>query len=165
PAASGPLYPEQEGSAPAPKLEPLPVERAEAAPPVFPPTLGPSGDEDDFTRQLFGGMGFEPVPSQPVTPPAKPNLAEREVQGFIQQLGDACRMVKSGVGGAKTGLKCHLEVRRPDQTWVPVLTYEIYEDVSLRNKFPLDGRRKTIRIDLPPQAVQELADNDLTTNW
>ncbi len=164
--APNPFYEEPAAQQPARQPEPPRPEPLEPASPVYPTNFGPSGDESDFTRQLLGGMGFDPAPSIPPVVPAKPSVSEREIQGFIQQLGDACRMVKFDAGaGTKSGLKAHLEVRRSDDTWIPILTYEIYDDVSLRHEFTLDGKRRTIRIDLPPQAVQELAENDLTTNW
>ncbi|HEY9867799.1 MAG TPA: hypothetical protein V6D08_01210, partial [Candidatus Obscuribacterales bacterium] len=149
--------------------QPSTVQPIEPAKPAAEPAQFES-TADDLTRQLLGGMGFEPVPTvSPAVPPdapRRPGLEEREVQGLIQQLSEACRLVKSaGSGGLDAGQKSRLEVKRTDDSWVPIVTYEIYDDVSLRHEFTLDGKRKTIRIDLPPQAVQELAENDLTTNW
>jgi LysM repeat protein len=172
PAASTPTRREPGGlNAGLFSAEPHPstVQPIEPAKPASEPAQFESA-ADDLTRQLLGGMGFEPVPtlSQAVPPEAakRSGLEEREVQGLIQQLSEACRLVKSpGSGGPEAGQKSRLEVRKTDDSWVPIVTYEIYDDVSLRHEFTLDGKRKTIRIDLPPQAVQELAENDLTTNW
>lgn len=84
----------------------------------------------------------------------------------IQQLGDSTRLVKisGGSGTLDAGFRLRLEIRWQAE-WLPVVLYEIYDDVSLRHEYLLDGKRQTKRIDLPPQSVQELAENDLTANW
>lgn len=151
------------------KPQPSVVQPIEPAKPASEPAQFESA-ADDLTRQLLGGMGLEPVPAVSQAVPSEVagrwGQEEREVKGLIQQLSEACRLVKStGSTGPDTGQKSRLEVRKTDDLWVPIVTYEIYDDVSLRHEFTLDGKRKTIRIDLPPQAVQELAENDLTTNW
>jgi hypothetical protein len=78
----------------------------------------------------------------------------------LMQLSESTRLINTEEGGNKT----RLEVQRNNR-WTPVVTYEIYDDVSLRHEFKLDGTKKTIRIDLPPSAVKELAQNDLSSNW
>jgi len=89
-----------------------------------------------------------------------------EAQTFVQQLSEACRLVKlRGAGAPWSALKSRLEVKRADETWVPVVSYEIYDDVSLRHEFTPDGEHKTMRIDLPPREAQELAVGDLVINW
>jgi hypothetical protein len=78
----------------------------------------------------------------------------------IENLRDDCRLVKCD----GQGIVCQLEVWR-DGGWEPVVSYEIYDDVSLRNEHTQDGRKRSVRIDLPPAAAKELASNDLNSNW
>lgn len=78
----------------------------------------------------------------------------------IQQLNDVCRLVMSD----GQGIIGQLEVNR-GSGWEPVVSYEVYDDVSLRNEHTQDGRKRTVRIDLPPPAARELANNDLNSNW
>lgn len=78
----------------------------------------------------------------------------------IETLRDDCRLVKCD----GLGIVCQLEVFRSGG-WEPVVSYEIYDDVSLRNEHTQDGRKRTVRIDLPPPAARELASNDLNSNW
>lgn len=78
----------------------------------------------------------------------------------MDQLNDECRIVKCD----GQGVVCQLEVSRGNG-WEPVVSYEIYDDVSMRNEFTPDGRKRSVRIDLPPQAARELAVNDLNSNW
>lgn len=78
----------------------------------------------------------------------------------IQQLNEVCRLVLSD----GQGIIGQLEVNR-GSGWEPVVSYEVYDDVSLRNEHTQDGRKRTVRIDLPPPAARELANNDLNSNW
>ncbi len=78
----------------------------------------------------------------------------------IEPLRDDCRLVKCD----GLGIVCQLEVFRAGG-WEAVVSYEIYDDVSLRNEHTQDGRKRTVRIDLPPPAARELASNDLNSNW
>jgi len=78
----------------------------------------------------------------------------------IEQLNDVCRLVI----GEGQGIIGQLEVNRGNG-WEPVVSYEVYDDVSLRNEHTQDGRKRTVRIDLPPTAARELANNDLRSNW
>jgi len=49
--------------------------------------------------------------------------------------------------------------------WVPILSYEINENTSVRHEFASDGKQRTMPIDLPAAAAQELIHNDLQSNW
>lgn len=91
-------------------------------------------------------------------PRVKPDSPGIDASQPLVQLSETARLLNSEDGKTK------LEVQRNNR-WAPVVTYEIYDDVSLRHEFKLDGTKKTIRIDLPPSAVRELAQNDLSGNW
>jgi len=52
-----------------------------------------------------------------------------------------------------------------DEVWTPVLSYEVGHDSSVRHEYSRDGRKKTIKIDLPSGAVGEMVTNELTSNW
>jgi hypothetical protein len=83
----------------------------------------------------------------------------------IRQFNEVTRLMQSGsAANLAAGFTLQLEVRDVN-SWSPVVCYEIYEDVSLRHEFRPTGQRKTIRIDLPPLAAVELAQNDLSTTW
>lgn len=49
--------------------------------------------------------------------------------------------------------------------WYPVIFYEVFPQGSVRHEYSPGGKRKSVRIDLPPATVQELADNDLASKW
>lgn len=49
--------------------------------------------------------------------------------------------------------------------WYPVIFFEVFAEAAVRHEYIGMGKRKSVRIDLPPTAAQELADNDLVNNW
>ncbi len=111
-----------------------------------------------------GDVAQSRVSSQEIPAVARPQV--EQIDRFIKGLGEASRLVKSSENWSTAGgrFREQLEVLR-GASWEAVVSYEIYEDVSLRHEHTPDGRRKTTRIDLPPMAAQELADNDLFANW
>jgi hypothetical protein len=62
------------------------------------------------------------------------------------------------------GYRLRLDVLVNNQ-WAPLVMYEIFSGSCLRHELTADGQSKTLRIDLPPQAAIELANNDIETNW
>jgi hypothetical protein len=96
-------------------------------------------------------------------PAAGPQTQVASAPPDVTVLSESVRISRSGILET-TGLKLRLEMRLTGSYWLPVVTYEIFEDVSLRHEYTADGSRKTVRIDLPPQAATELADNDITSN-
>lgn len=85
---------------------------------------------------------------------------EESAEKTIEDLSENCRLVKFNGEGFVT----RIELLREDK-WVPVVTYEIFDDVSMRHEHLPEGRKRSVRIDLPPAAATELASNDLTANW
>jgi hypothetical protein len=83
-------------------------------------------------------------------------LNQRSASSRVLQAGDPKNL--------DGGFILRLESKQGD-VWVPVVVYEIYNDVSLRHEYKLSGDRRTIRIDLPAPAAVELAQNDITSNW
>jgi LysM repeat protein len=106
--------------------------------------------------------------AEAVAPPATPSGGANP-----NELPDGYTLIRQQGGGriiscgdwhdSQRGLKIRMEVES-DGAWLPVVSYEIWEDVSIRHEFKGDGSKKTIRINLPPQAAAELAHNDLLTN-
>jgi len=162
----------------------LPKTPATAPPAAARDSQGSEEEGEDATQVVLAAAGLLPKaapktdapaapPPGPVPPPEAAAtgspasaLEERAVQHLIEQLGESCRLVKS-VGDqpeSQAGFKARLEVCKED-AWLPVVSYEIYDDVSLRHEYMLGGKRRTVRIDLPPSAVHELAENDLSANW
>jgi nucleoid-associated protein YgaU len=111
-------------------------------------------------------------------PPSGPRRTDQRLQALSQQnvvpgsdfvvlkeRNGNSRLLQAGnVENIGAGLRMQLEAW-VNSVWLPVVIYEIYDDVSLRHECKPDGTRKTIRIDLPPQAAVELANNDLHSNW
>jgi hypothetical protein len=64
----------------------------------------------------------------------------------------------------KTNTRLQLETLRDDR-WVAVIAYEISSDKAIRHEYSLSGKTKSIKMDLPPGALDELVQNDLTRNW
>ena len=51
------------------------------------------------------------------------------------------------------------------EEWMPVLSYEVGQEASVRHEYSKDGRKKTIKIDLPASTVGEMVENELNKNW
>ena len=93
-------------------------------------------------------------------------VEEQRVLSFVQQLDEACRLVRWGKGGeAESTLESRLEVKRGAEEWVPIVSYEIVGETSRRHEFTPDGMRNTIGLNLAPHEVQEMAESDLSHNW
>ena len=58
-----------------------------------------------------------------------------------------------------------LEVLK-DEEWTPVVAYEIIGENSVRHEYNVTGKsRKSIKMNLPSSAVEEMVRNDLSRNW
>lgn len=58
-----------------------------------------------------------------------------------------------------------LEVLK-DEEWTPVVAYEIIGENSVRHEYNVTGKsRKSIKMNLPSAAVEEMVRNDLSRNW
>ena len=82
----------------------------------------------------------------------------------MERGGNTRLLQKGDTDNISSGFSLRLESKQGDK-WIPVVVYEIFDDVSLRHEYKLTGDRKTIRIDLPPESAVELAQNDITSNW
>ncbi|MBA4075265.1 MAG: hypothetical protein C0508_09495, partial [Cyanobacteria bacterium PR.023] len=85
---------------------------------------------------------------------------------FIWQLDPSVRLVKStmkwepAVGVFRSQLELLL-----NEIWYPVIFYEVFPHMAVRHEYIGGGRKKSVKMDLPPAPAQELADNDLVNNW
>ncbi|MBS1999011.1 MAG: hypothetical protein JSS86_21945, partial [Cyanobacteria bacterium SZAS LIN-2] len=105
------------------------------------------------------GGGVRPVDSKIVGPQVE------EAGRIVQALSDTCRLVKNErVINGKPAVYQQLEVLSEGE-WMPVLSYEVGQDNSVRHEYSKDGRKKTIKIDLPAGAVGEMVENELSSNW
>jgi len=88
-----------------------------------------------------------------------------EAGRLITALSDTCRLIKTekDVNG-KVAFYQQLEVLSESE-WMPVLSYEVGQENSVRHEYSRDGRKKTIKIDLPAGAVGEMVENELSSNW
>jgi hypothetical protein len=85
---------------------------------------------------------------------------------YMWELNRSVRLVKSAVRWepAIGVFRAQLEVLH-QETWYPVIFYEVFPQGAVRHEYVGAGKRKSVKMDLPPSAVQELADNDLINNW
>jgi hypothetical protein len=86
------------------------------------------------------------------------------VQQFIQQLGEATRVVRRTVSGAFQMYTARLEINI-DSGWTPIVAYDIKPNGSIRHEYTKDGGVRSQTIDLPNDAAHEMAENDITKNW
>jgi hypothetical protein len=88
-----------------------------------------------------------------------------EANRLVKVLNDTCRLVKTEreVNG-KVAVYQLLEVLH-EQEWMPVLSYELGQEASVRHEYSKDGRKKTIKIDLPTGTAGEMIENELSQNW
>jgi hypothetical protein len=89
----------------------------------------------------------------------------QEADRLIQTLNETCRLIKMDreINGRMTTYH-HLEVFHENE-WVPVLSYEFGQESSMRHEYSKDGRKKSIKIDLPAGAVGEMVENELSQKW
>jgi hypothetical protein len=116
---------------------------------------------EDATTSLLLAAGRVPLNQQQ----SEAKAEDRGTRNVITDLSHTCRIVSFGnMDESGVGFRTRLEVRQGDETWLPVVRYEINDDASQRHAFNLGGSRKTTRIDLPARAAKEMAEHDLTTN-
>ncbi len=97
---------------------------------------------------------------------SEPKASSSAVRNFIQKLSDIARLVETAeeADGAESRHKTALEMCN-NGIWSPVVAYEVFGDIRVRHEYQVDGKRRTMNIDLPPAVVCELAHNDLSSNW
>ena len=88
-----------------------------------------------------------------------------EVSRDIESLNPSCRLVKTERELDGERFFCQQLQVLIDEDWTPVLSYEVGHESSVRHEYSRDGRKKTIKIDLPSGAVGEMVTNELTANW
>jgi hypothetical protein len=97
------------------------------------------------------------------------SLEEREnaaeISRAVETLNDNCRLVKTEKEFEGMHFVCQQLQVLIDGDWTPVLSYEVGSESSVRYEYHKDGRKKTIKIDLPSGAVGEMVSNELTSNW
>ncbi len=120
-------------------------------------------DPDDATNSLLQAAGMVPREGQQLQKAVGDDRGQRNI---IQHLSETCRIVNYGNTGEGdgAGFRTRLEVRQED-FWRPVVQYEVNADVTLRHEFSVTGKKTTSRIDLPPHAAKELAENDISAHW
>lgn len=98
------------------------------------------------------------------------NIPSRQfnMNKLVESLSESSRIVlldAQAVAGADRAEKWQLEVMK-DGNWTPVVAYEIVGDRSTRHEYNINGKsRKSIKMELPPSAVEEMVRNDLSRNW
>lgn len=108
--------------------------------------------------------------AKPVNKPTAADIMKRApiVVGdrYMWELDRSVRLVKSAIRWEPTlgVFRSQLEVLYGG-TWYPVVFYEVFPQGAVRHEYVAGGKRKSVKMDLPPSAVQELADNDLVNNW
>lgn len=101
---------------------------------------------------------LEPAPLIP------PPLYDENAQLALVQLDDQTRLTRCMIHGENPSTVVIIEVCR-ENSWNAVVAYEIFSQSSMRHEYHPRGDRKSVRIDLPTEAILELSNNDLKTNW
>ena len=95
---------------------------------------------------------------------AKPQPApEKDHLEVVEELDTMTRLAKQNPEGQKP-LAYILQVQHDGQ-WQSLLSYEIGNSKTYRHDDFSGPRRKSVKIDLPARAAEELAKNDLNSNW
>jgi hypothetical protein len=109
---------------------------------------------------------FQALPPDFTQPHMPDGNGQMELQNVIEYLDESVRLVRSfaswGAGGTGQGLRLEVFSR---SGWAPIVSYEILHDRSFRHEYSISGHKRTLHIELPLQAVQQMAENDLTSNW
>ncbi len=90
-----------------------------------------------------------------------------QVQRIVEDLSENCRLVQLETVSTTTNQKTtrlQLETRK-DNEWVAVIAYELGTQRSVRHVFSLNGKPKSMRMDLPCAALEAMVQNDFTKNW
>ncbi|MFN8555143.1 MAG: hypothetical protein U0103_27075 [Candidatus Obscuribacterales bacterium] len=84
---------------------------------------------------------------------------------IVETFSDTCRIIRSKIlrGGTEV-IQTQLEVLDAS-SWSVALRYETSESTSVRHEYLSNGTKRSILIDLPSFAAQEMIQNDLTANW
>lgn len=104
------------------------------------------------------------APELDAAPIIPPPLYDAESQVAVVQLDEQTRLTRCMVHGENPSTVVVVEVCR-DNAWKYVVAYEIFAQNSMRHEYSPRGDRKSVRIDLPTEAILELSNNDLKTNW
>lgn len=94
---------------------------------------------------------------------SKPDSPGEVKWSDIKELDSITRLLKLEKRGTAP-LKYALEVQI-DGRWISLVSYEIGDSKTLRHDDFSGKNRKSVKIDLPAKAAEELARNDLTGNW
>ncbi|MBK9143898.1 MAG: LysM peptidoglycan-binding domain-containing protein [Candidatus Melainabacteria bacterium] len=112
------------------------------------------------TSSLESDTVFQTPSISPVLSPPK------RLWPIVHNLADTVRLVKSveELDIETTSMEVALEVK-VEEDWQMAVCYEIMENRTYRHDYTSRSGRKSVKIDLPAKAAQELAHNDLTSNW
>ena len=138
----------------------------------------PSSSTSDAGMVVMQAAGFVQKPGVPLTKrPSAPETADIEIapvipaplypegsQLAVVQLDEQTRLTRCMIHGETPSTVVVIEVCR-DDSWRAVVAYEIFSQSSMRHEYNPRGERKSVKIDLPTEAILELSNNDLKTNW
>ena len=90
---------------------------------------------------------------------------EEIIDSTTEQLSDTCRIIKSVLKRNVAEItQSHLEILHGSE-WLAVLAYEVSDTGMVRHEFLSNGTKRSVMIDLPSCAAQEMIQNDLASNW
>jgi hypothetical protein len=96
---------------------------------------------------------------------SKSAINSREIKCVFTSLSDSCRLAKFENGNSLgIGHFIRLELNTGID-WVPIIQYDITKKGSWRHEYSLGGSKKSNHMDLPPQVVKQMCENDFATNW
>lgn len=138
----------------------------------------PNSSASDAGMVVMQAAGFVQKPGVPLAKrPIAPETTDIEVapvipaplypdgsQLAVVQLDEQTRLTRCMIHGETPSTVVVIEVCR-DNSWRAVVAYEIFSQSSMRHEYNPRGERKSVKIDLPTEAILELSNNDLKTNW
>ncbi|CAN5117964.1 hypothetical protein BH10CYA1_BH10CYA1_34840 [soil metagenome] len=138
----------------------------------------PAGPPSDAGMVVMQAAGFVQKPGVPLARrPVAPVTVDLEIapvvpaplypegsQLAVVQLDEQTRLTRCMMDGETPSTVVVIEVCR-DDSWKAVVAYEIFSQSSMRHEYNPRGERKSVKIDLPTEAILELSNNDLKSNW
>ena len=87
------------------------------------------------------------------------------VNNLIERLGASCRIVSRTLPqGNSKSVVSQLEVLADDH-WLPIVMYEVHDEVSIRRELKPGNHWVTTSIEMPAARAQALLSDDLKANW
>ncbi|HEY9684368.1 MAG TPA: LysM peptidoglycan-binding domain-containing protein [Drouetiella sp.] len=92
-------------------------------------------------------------------------VEEAIIASKAYKLSESCRITRTKIGRVDHELvRLELEIIS-EAGWTTILSYEMSPENTVRHEFFPNARKRSIEIELPIFAAQEMIQNDLSANW